>query len=311
MQNVGKLLVGKIAPIALLATLTTGCTLTLPFAGSVSTNGPAFSVTNTSTSNAGGVPNAVVGASSGAGYGVWGTSKLDFGVLGEGGAAGVVGRSTNGAAGVRGTVEHGGVGVYGGTNTGTGVYGESSSGTGVTAAITLAGTGNLFTGCVGGLAVCTANTFRVDSTGKVFADGGYVTGGADVAEAIEGSGKLEPGDVVEIDPNDNSRFRLAATPNSTAVAGVISTAPGVTLNRKDAADSPTNTGPQLALAGRVPVRVTAEHGFIRPGDLLVASSTPGHAMRAPTDPKPGTVVGKALGRLDEDTGVIEMLVMPR
>ena len=138
-----------------------------------------------------------------------------------------------------------------------------------------------------------------------------MTGGADVAEVIEGNGKLEPGDVVEVDPNDNNRFRLAATPNSTAVAGVISTLPGVTLNTKDAADSPTNTGPRLALAGRVPVRVTAEHGFIRPGDLLLASSTPGHAMRASTDPKPGTVVGKALGRLDEATGVIEMLAMPR
>jgi hypothetical protein len=35
----------------------------------------------------------------------------------------------------------------------------------------------------------------------------------------------------------------------------------------------------LAIAGRVPVKVTDEAGPIRPGDLLAASSTPGYAMR--------------------------------
>jgi hypothetical protein len=311
MQNARELLATRIAPLALLATLTAGCSFTLPYAGSVSTNGNAFSVTNTSTNNTLGVPNGVVGVSSGAGYGVMGTSKTGLGVYGLGGDTGVFGTSTTSGAGVHGNVDSGGIGVIGGTNTGTGVLGESSTGTGVTGAIILNGSGNLFTGCVGNLAACTGNMFRVDNTGKVFADGGYVTGGADVAEAIEGTGKLGPGDVVEVDPNDNSRFRLAATPNSTAVAGVISTAPGVTLNTKNAADAPTHKQPQLALVGRVPVKVTAEHGFIRPGDLLVTSSTLGHAMRAPSDPKPGTVVGKALGRLDKDTGVIEMLVMLR
>ncbi len=72
-----------------------------------------------------------------------------------------------------------------------------------------------------------------------------------------------------------------------------------------------NTGPQLALVGRVPVKVSAENGAIVPGALLVASSTAGHAMRAPTNPAPGTIIGKALGVLSEGTGVIEMLVMLR
>jgi hypothetical protein len=57
----------------------------------------------------------------------------------------------------------------------------------------------------------------------------------------------------------------------------------------------------------VPCKVSAENGTVRPGDLLVTSSTPGHAMR---DEKPevGTVVGKALGTLASGTGVIEVLV---
>lgn len=39
--------------------------------------------------------------------------------------------------------------------------------------------------------------------------------------------------------------------------------------------------PLLALAGRVPVKVTAEAGAIRIGDLLISSSKAGYAMRQP------------------------------
>ena len=38
------------------------------------------------------------------------------------------------------------------------------------------------------------------------------------------------------------------------------------------------------MVGRVPVKATAENGAIRPGDLLVASAIPGHAMRGPANP---------------------------
>ena len=67
---------------------------------------------------------------------------------------------------------------------------------------------------------------------------------------------------------------------------------------------------RLALAGRVPVKVDADYGAIRAGDLLVASPTPGHAMRA-DDPAPGTVIGKALEPLGGGTGRVTMLVMMR
>ena len=58
----------------------------------------------------------------------------------------------------------------------------------------------------------------------------------------------------------------------------------------------------------VPCKVSAENGPIRPGDLLVTSSTPGHAMRDDR-PEPGTILGKALGSIDFGTGLIEVLVM--
>jgi len=59
---------------------------------------------------------------------------------------------------------------------------------------------------------------------------------------------------------------------------------------------------------RSPIKVSAENGPIRPGDLLVTSATPGHAMRAGDKPPQGTVIGKALGGLDHGTGVFRVLV---
>jgi len=152
--------------------------------------------------------------------------------------------------------------------------------------------------------------FRVDKAGTVYADGDYQVGGADVAEYIDASDAVAPGDVVEIDPEAEGQFRVAATANSPLVAGVISTDPGVSLSAQGGADA-EDTRPQLALAGTTPVKVCDENGAIEPGDLLVASSVAGHAMAAPADPAPGAVIGKALGSLETGSGVMRMLVMMR
>ena len=52
-----------------------------------------------------------------------------------------------------------------------------------------------------------------------------------------------------------------------------------------------------------------ENGFIYPGDLLVSSSKPGYAMKAPKDVKPGTVIGKSLDKQDEEEGIVLIIVM--
>ncbi len=240
--------------------------------------------------------------------GVQGISTNDsigLGVYGTSPYVGVWGESTSTyAAGVQGHNDNG-AGVEG--NGGTwGVYGKSEGGTAVFAQTT---SGSLYVGHQG-MGLGGTNVFRVDNTGKGFFNGGYQTGGADVAEFIPTNGDPQPGDVVEIDPDHAGQFRLASTPNSTIVAGVISTQPGASLGAIDPA-SAENTGPQLALAGRVPVKVSAKNGAIHPGDLLVASSMPGYAMRAPANPAPGTVIGKALDSLNSGTGIIKMLVMLR
>ncbi len=66
----------------------------------------------------------------------------------------------------------------------------------------------------------------------------------------------------------------------------------------------------VALAGRVPVKVDASYGAIQVGDLLVASATPGRAMRS-DNPMPGTVIGKALEAWDAGQGTIMMMVLNR
>ncbi len=154
--------------------------------------------------------------------------------------------------------------------------------------------------------------FRVErTTGNVYADGTITGGGADVAERIDTTEPLEAGDVVEIDPDNPGKFRKAREAVSTRVAGVISTAPGVVLGNKDAATS-SDTRPILALAGRVPVKVTAKYGSIEVGDLLVSSPIPGYAMKCNDRTKCiGAVIGKALEPLREGVGVIEVQVMLR
>jgi hypothetical protein len=68
----------------------------------------------------------------------------------------------------------------------------------------------------------------------------------------------------------------------------------------------------LALVGRVLCKVDATKAPIQPGDLLVSSGTPGHAMKCTSKrPAAGTVIGKALEPLASGTGTIQVLVTLR
>ncbi len=96
------------------------------------------------------------------------------------------------------------------------------------------------------------------------------------------------------------------------VAGIISTAPAITLASKDVVGEKGTTRdsrPVLALVGRVSVKVTTEAGPVRVGDLLTSSSTPGFAMRCGDRVAcVGAVVGKALEPLASGNGSIQVLV---
>lgn len=283
---------------------------------------------------------------SGVGHGIVATSAGGHGVLGIASnisAAGVIGENSLGEAVVGITLSSSSNPSYDGSTTGAVVgrndllngigvrgYGTKTGGVGllgqggVSNSLTRAGrfeninssnTSDVLQ--VASISTCNlavfqksgSNVARIDSTGKGFFNGGTQTGGADVAEVIPSTGpQPTPGDVVEIDPEHPLHYRLSSSANTTMVAGVITTLPGVLMNK--AADN-ESVAPALALVGRVPVKIVGEGGAVRPGDLLVASSTPGHAMRAPADVKPGTVIGKALEPFSGEEGTIEMLVMTR
>ena len=152
-----------------------------------------------------------------------------------------------------------------------------------------------------------ANTGRSDHRYGVCTDDymyalRYEGGGGDVAEYFAVGEDVEPGTVMVI--GEDSKLQSSITAYDSTVAGIVSTAPGVSLG----ANETGNAGEKLiAVAGRVPCKVDASYTSVKPGDLLTTSDTRGHAMKA-TNPQIGTILGKALEPLDSGTGVIEVLV---
>jgi len=186
-----------------------------------------------------------------------------------------------------------------------GTAGEFVTGTG----------GTLLVGFVGPAGDPTSETspvFRVDDTGKGFFDGGTQTSGADFAESVavaSGSAQYGPGDLLALDPTADRQLTLASRPYSKLIAGIYSTKPGVLATVHRLGSSAGQNEVPLAIIGIVPCKVSAENGAIHRGDLLVASSTRGYAMRG-TDRNRmlGAVVGKAMEPLANGRGVIEVLV---
>jgi hypothetical protein len=164
---------------------------------------------------------------------------------------------------------------------------------------------------VGGIIHTTGGVMYPDGTTQSTAFSTVLCGG-DYAESVDVSGdrtNYEPGDVLVIDPSAPGKFLKANDAYSPLVAGIYSTKPGL-VGRRQTTDRRSSTSEvPMAMVGIVPTKVSAENGPIKLGDLLVASSTLGRAMKG-TDRSllTGTVIGKALGALDSGTGIIDVLV---
>ncbi len=246
-----------------------------------------------------------VGACGGStGDGVVARSDTGIGVLGTSNTRGIVGTLAN--ASCAGTYAVGGCDP--GNN--VGVLGVSSSGTAVLAKTT---SGNIFVGQTSG-----TNQVRIDSSGRGFFNGGTQNSGADFAELLptsENPADLGPGDVLAIDPDRPNTVRKSSSARSRLVVGVYSTnAALLAVGEHRDGDDLTGEVP-VGIVGILPTKVTTEGGPIRVGDLLMTSSTPGHAMRItpvridgieiyPT----GAVLGKAMEFLEQGTGLINVLV---
>jgi|GEM_PF-2289630 len=153
--------------------------------------------------------------------------------------------------------------------------------------------------------------FRVnDSTGVTSVDVLQITGGSDLAEPFDVSEQAEPGTVVEIDPDNPGKLRIARGAYNRRVAGVISGANGVNVGMM-LADLPgsVNSMP-IALSGRVWVRCDASVKAVEPGDLLTTAELAGHAMPVMDHGRAhGAVIGKAMSTLAQgETGMVLVLV---
>jgi hypothetical protein len=280
------------------------------------------------------------------GVGIYGSSGSDFGVgvFGQmatgtavfgsstsstGGGDGVIGVGR--AHGVRGiataAAQGSGYGGHFSSSTGIGVYGQS------TASPTAQ---NQFAPGVFGFSQNGAGIMgRSGGPGSVagYFDGNVIVGGdltvtgsksgyvVDIARN-DGSEPLAQGDLVVVtgvtDPVVGNipvpLVRQADAEASTAVIGIVDAAyqPDETVYGPagGTAAGAINPGDYLTivtLGAFATIKVDASYGAIQPGDLLISSPTPGHAMRA-DNPAIGTVIGKALAPLESGTGTMAIMV---
>jgi hypothetical protein len=242
------------------------------------------------------------------GYGVHGISD-GIGTGGVGQAYGVYGAS---AAPTQGS----GYGGYFVSNTGIGVHGESTA--------QLSGN-NLYAPGVSGYSQHGVGIYAQSGIGVAgYLDGDLIVTGSKFGYVVDlarndGDDPLAQGDLVVVtgvtDPVVGEipvpLVRKADTEASTAVIGVVDAAYRLAehglVRTAEGAINPGDYLTVVTLGAFATLRADATYGAIQPGDLLVSSPTPGHAMRA-GDPQVGTVVGKALGALDAGTGSIPVLV---
>lgn len=157
---------------------------------------------------------------------------------------------------------------------------------------------------------------------------------SDIAEYIlDSEDNTEPGDIVIADPDNVASIVKSFTPYDAKTLGVISTSPHMIMNIELIMNQETGEhyedihAAQLALAGRVPVKVTDENGSIEIGDFVTTSSKPGYGMKwslldvtqasdfeelktmiAENERRRGAIVGKALEAHESGDGKIIVLV---
>lgn len=104
---------------------------------------------------------------------------------------------------------------------------------------------------------------------------------ADLAERYTSDAEYDEGTVVVF--GGDAEITESTQANDTRIAGVISTAYAYLMNKDE-------QGPAVALKGKVLCKVV---GSVSKGDILVPSTTPGHA-EASDSPNPMAVVGRSM-----------------
>jgi hypothetical protein len=113
---------------------------------------------------------------------------------------------------------------------------------------------------------------------------GWSTGSYDFAEMFPSGESLTSGDIVAFTGSGEAVARATGAPTE-RLAGIVSTRPGFLAGENVAGAYP------IALAGRVPTKVSLENGAIAVGDPLTSSTKVGVAMKAT---QAGQIIGYAL-----------------
>jgi hypothetical protein len=219
------------------------------------------------------------------------------GVTGAGGVGGSMALNGANGAGGGGAGNTGGLGGTtnaGGGNGQTGGSGNAAGGAGGAGRIrcdTTAGSGCTTTPSADQNVYVPSSIATVNGYGTFYI-GSVSTVSADLAEYyVTGDRNLAAGDLVclsnmRILEEDSGEeivnqgvLRKCKGANDPALMGVISTSPGVALGSIDS-ETHKEDNRVVALAGRVPAKVSTENGDVQIGDYLTSSSIPGVAMKA-------------------------------
>jgi len=124
---------------------------------------------------------------------------------------------------------------------------------------------------------------------------------------VDESEFVTPGDLLVASENGNSVLSRSKNIYNRSVIGIVSGNPYLVIN---------NSGREeklypVALAGKTLCRIDARNNPVKPGDLIVASETPGCGMKGKMDSfdKIGTVIGKALDSLDDGIGLVPVFIV--
>lgn len=152
-----------------------------------------------------------------------------------------------------------------------------------------------------------------DRQGCLSINGEQVKDYAEVFDLATRDGVV-PGTVMAVGPGTGG-LTPSTGPYDPRVVGVVSGAGGYRAGFVLGSRADGTQDLPIAMNGQIYVRVSAEAGAVDAGDLLVASSIPGVAMRAADRERAfGAVIGKALEPFEADAGdegLVRMLVMVR
>jgi hypothetical protein len=184
-------------------------------------------------------------------------------------------------------VARGGTGVTTSTGTGAVVLGTSPTFTTQITVPAIVKSGSNGVGNIGATA-SRFNTVFAKATSAQYAD---------LAEMYVADRDYPPGTVVSF--GGEQEITISCQPEDTRVAGVVSTNPSYLMNATQEGEHVV----PVALTGRVPTSVV---GMVRKGDLMVSAGD--GAARSQSEPRTGSVIGKALEDHDGGSGMIEIVV---